>query len=338
MKKTVLFLVTLLLTGYFGTAQVLYSEDFDNLTLGDVGTDFTGQQAGQGGWYTLSQSLAVPADADNKYFKIVTEPNKGKVLQTTALPDLGINYIQTRGLDVLWSNRTTGNDVLKVEYDFFTGPHLSINGQNQVLRILSNNDFNSTNNNLITQVSYTPSLKRFDLRPGTLNMSPSPFPQLNQNTWYTYVFYIDYTNQKTYFLIPSLGVKAVYDHPDSILLPSSLLFYHSTSPNQTMKSDYKYDNISISAVNTVPLSVQDFISDKFSLYPNPSNNIINITNNKNIGVEQVTIFDVNGKLIKTKAFNKEHNVQIDVSAFAAGAYLVHIETNKGTAVKKIIKN
>lgn len=53
-------------------AQVLYTENFDNLTLGDLGTDVTGTTPGKGGWYTTG--------ATNAQYAIITEPNKGKAL------------------------------------------------------------------------------------------------------------------------------------------------------------------------------------------------------------------------------------------------------------------
>ncbi|MDR6969519.1 hypothetical protein J2X31_003552 [Flavobacterium arsenatis] len=33
-------------------AQVLYSENFENYFVGDVGSDSSGQTSGQGGWFT----------------------------------------------------------------------------------------------------------------------------------------------------------------------------------------------------------------------------------------------------------------------------------------------
>lgn len=334
MKNKLLLVVPLLFATQFTSAQVLYTENFDNLTLGNVGTDFTGATPGQGGWHTQSKALTVPADAGNNYFKIVSEPNKGKVLQTTALQSTGSNSIQKRGLGVLWSNRAAGNNVLKIEYEFFTGPHLNISGQNQRVYILSENTFTATNNNLIASLFYTPS-GTYGLRPNTVFISPQP--KLQPNTWYTFVFYIDYTNQKSYFEIPAVGLKAVYDHQTPIPLPSSLLFSHDTGPNQTVKSDYKYDNFIISAIPNVPLTTENFISDKFNLYPNPAKNIVNITNTENIEVEKIIIFDVNGKLIDTKIFNKQSKVQLNVATFAAGTYLLHIYTANGIGVKKVIK-
>src|SRR5690606_11442768 len=332
MKTNIFFILTVLFATQLTSAQVLLDDNFDNYTLGNLGTDPTGAVPGQGNWYTFSSPAFVPSDADNKYFKIVAEPNRGNVLQITSLPSMGGNNIQKRGLDVLWNNRTQGNDILKVTFDFFTGPTLNLTGQHTFLYILSNNDFNITNNNLITYVSYSPGTKYV----GTMSNTGDSFT-VNQNTWYTFVFYIDYTNQKIYFSIPSLGKMAIYNQQGSIPLASSLLLGVNTSPNQTITSEYKFDNIVISAVNTVPLSVQDFISNKFNMFPNPASNVVTITNSENIGVEQIQVFDISGKAVQSYIFNNENQVQLNIEELAAGTYMLHIKTNEGTAVKKLVK-
>ena len=62
MKKNTLLSVIMLLFCSGLSAQQLYSEDFENFTLGNVTTSSDGQTAGQGGWfftsnYTLGQSI-----------------------------------------------------------------------------------------------------------------------------------------------------------------------------------------------------------------------------------------------------------------------------------------
>ena len=125
MKTKILYTVQALLVAHFATAQVLWSENFDNLTVGNIGTDHTGNIPGQGGWYTQSNTTD-PANASNNYFKIVAEPGRGNVMEITS-PDsivIGTNDTEKRGLETFWNNRSTGNEVLKIEYDFFTGDYL----------------------------------------------------------------------------------------------------------------------------------------------------------------------------------------------------------------------
>jgi len=330
MKTNILLILTVLFTVQLTSAQVLWSENFDNLTLGNIGTDFTGQTPGQGDWYTLSLAYVVPADADNKYFKIVAEPNRGNVLQIISLPSMGTNFIQKRGLDVLWNNRTQGNDVLKLAFDFFTGPSLS-NYEVSGIGLSDNNTLNSSNN-VITQMTYMPGTRHV-FAPG----SSSSGYQLNPNTWYTFVFYIDYTNQKSYFLIPSLGAIAEYNHQAPIPLVSSIIS-SANNVNSTPTHSYKFDNFVVSAVNNVPLSVtNNFISSKFNLFPNPANDVVTITNSENIGVEQIQVFDISGKAVQSHIFNNENQVQLNIENLAPGTYMLHIQTNTGTAMKKLLK-
>lgn len=341
MKTKILLISTLLFTTIqLTSAQVLYSENFDNLTLGNVSSDFTGATPGQGSWHTKSQAYSVIADAGNNYFKIVTEPNKGKVLQIMSLPSLGINQLQKRGLDILWSNRAAGNNILKIQYDFFTGPNMNTGSKSIGMSVMNDITFSPTSTNPIMAISYRPdlgSLNPLAVAPHFLYLSTKQIPDL-RNTWINMVVYIDYPNQKIYYSLPSLGVLMVHDAPNAISPAHSLLFVLGTYNSSEPILQFKFDNFIISAVDNVPLSTQDFISDKFNLYPNPSNNIINITNSENIGVEEIKLYDINGKLIETKTYDMESTIQLDVSAFAAGTYLLHIYTTDGTAVKKVIKN
>ncbi|RRA96072.1 T9SS type A sorting domain-containing protein [Paenimyroides viscosum] len=336
MKKQVLFVATFLFATQLTTAQVLYSENFDNLTLGNVGTDFTGATPGQGGWHTYSRADNVPSDAGNNYFKIVSEPNKGKVLQTSALPSFGANYLLKSGIDNLWNNRNQGNNVLKVTYDFFTGPNLSISGPNYSFYILKTNSFHNLSGDYLGVLTYVPMNGSMNLGPNPFNLPHSQFPKLKPNTWYTLTFYIDYTNQKVYFSIPSLGFNVVHTSQNQIPVTLSVVLQHSTLT--VMASDYKYDNIIVSAVSTVPTaSVDNVLSSKFNIYPNPVTNMLTVTNSENITIKELTVYDVNGKTIKEQkgSFEKEHTLNVD--NLSAGTYLLHIKTESGTAVKSFIK-
>src|SRR5690606_15289769 len=130
MKTNILLILTVLFTVQLTSAQVLYSENFNNLTLGNVGTDDTGTVAGQGGWYTKTNTNSAPGVGNND-FKIIAEPGRGNILEVIGpAVQSGRNLIEQKGLELLWDNRTAGNDVLKIEYDFFTGnvvfPYITI--------------------------------------------------------------------------------------------------------------------------------------------------------------------------------------------------------------------
>ncbi|ESU30016.1 hypothetical protein FLJC2902T_05060 [Flavobacterium limnosediminis JC2902] len=82
------------------------------------------------------------------------------------------------------------------------------------------------------------------------------------------------------------------------------------------------------------LSNQDFVNENHvSLWPNPTQNILNI-NNLNHVISTVSIYNLEGKLIHE---NTNAGTTIDVSNLASGLYLAVIKTEKGAFTKKFIK-
>ena len=70
---------------------------------------------------------------------------------------------------------------------------------------------------------------------------------------------------------------------------------------------------------------------KISIYPNPTNNIINIEGlNKNEN-NTIQIFDVQGKLVSTKIVNERGT--IDLSELNKGVYVIKI----GEYAKRVVK-
>src|SRR5690606_39429125 len=96
----------------------------------------------------------------------------------------------------------------------------------------------------------------------------------------------------------------------------------------------KYDNIKITALKSVPayvLNNENFLVNKFNIYPNPASNLVNITNNENMYVKEVAVYDTTGKLISTQNFNEQTEIQLNVENLASGTYMLHLKTEEGTA-------
>lgn len=94
------------------------------------------------------------------------------------------------------------------------------------------------------------------------------------------------------------------------------------------------DDIDVSGT----LSTDNFLASKFSLSPNPANNVVNISNNDSITLSNVDINDINGRTVKTMKVNNLSEVQLNVAELSAGVYFMKINTESGIAVKKFIKN
>lgn len=90
-------------------------------------------------------------------------------------------------------------------------------------------------------------------------------------------------------------------------------------------------------VDNVVLGRNDPVnSDSVLIYPNPAGSELRFSAGIPINAA-VRIFDVSGKLMRymTEVHNKE---VIDISGLQSGIYFVRIQTKKGTATKKFIKN
>ncbi|MFT3795671.1 T9SS type A sorting domain-containing protein [Flavobacterium sp.] len=83
------------------------------------------------------------------------------------------------------------------------------------------------------------------------------------------------------------------------------------------------------------LKAQEFTTDKsVQIYPNPAKNRITIKAQS--AITNVSLFDVQGRVIETKIGNHP-NMTLDVSGKQNGLYLLKITTEQGTKVEKIVK-
>jgi hypothetical protein len=92
------------------------------------------------------------------------------------------------------------------------------------------------------------------------------------------------------------------------------------------------------SVTTNALGVNESLANKFSTYPNPVDNVINVSNNYNVVLTDVNITDINGRIVKTLNVNNLSEVQMNVSDLNSGVYFMNINTDSGKVVKKFIKS
>jgi hypothetical protein len=89
---------------------------------------------------------------------------------------------------------------------------------------------------------------------------------------------------------------------------------------------------------TTQLGVNSVLASKFSVYPNPVANFVNLTNDSNISINSVQIADLNGRIIKTVNTSAVATAQINVSDLSSGMYMMTVNTDQGSMTKKIVKN
>lgn len=333
MKKLIKYIVPLFLFFIITPvkAQVLFNETFDNYALGDF-------YSGTGNWH-LNGSVA----------KILQEPNKGNVL-VASVSNQGILTV-LQNVSQIWGNRAVGNNVLLVEYDVYKEDFLNNSNVDQhnseleisgvgghLFRILFRRGYYPGSSLAESNVEVIFANNGFSRNYNNINFTKS---------WFTVKLYIDYNTNKKYVHIPTLNIVGEYSMGTTISVLNRILFGSRViATNATGYTGIiaKYDNIRVTALKTIPqelidaiLSTDNFLADKFNLYPNPATNVVNITNSENMVVQQVTVYDISGKQLNTQSFNYETQIQLNVENLASGTYMLHIQTNEGLAVKKLVK-
>ncbi|RTY85712.1 T9SS type A sorting domain-containing protein, partial [Flavobacterium sp. GSN2] len=86
------------------------------------------------------------------------------------------------------------------------------------------------------------------------------------------------------------------------------------------------------------LATQDFVfSNYFSVYPNPVKDVLNITAKETIEVTSINIYNTLGQLVLVIP-NAQNTKNVDVSGLTKGNYFIKINSDKGTANTRFIKN
>ncbi|NEN22828.1 T9SS type A sorting domain-containing protein [Cryomorpha ignava] len=82
------------------------------------------------------------------------------------------------------------------------------------------------------------------------------------------------------------------------------------------------------------LNEKDRIDKLLEIFPNPASNLLNIYFPTR-GSGQVTVFDLSGKMLLNEIYFGEQ-MQVDVSDFPSGMYLIRVADDEKVAVKKFV--
>ncbi len=84
----------------------------------------------------------------------------------------------------------------------------------------------------------------------------------------------------------------------------------------------------------VKLGLNDFDLSRLKYYPNPVSDMLTVHYSEVI--TKVEVFDLNGRLVMTRNFDKPE-VQLDFSALSAGTYMLNIQTKDNSQFVKVVK-
>jgi len=124
------------------------------------------------------------------------------------------------------------------------------------------------------------------------------------------------------------NIASITGHNSPNSVPYHYFFY-----NLKMKENCISNFAEATAVFMNPLIINNHSKNKFSIYPNPATNSINISSNETIDL--MSIFDIKGSLIFSQSY-QEKSTSIDISNFAKGVYTVKVVIMGNSSLQKLI--
>ena len=182
----------------------------------------------------------------------------------------------------------------------------------------------------------------------------------NGTTFYNRIRIRGAVANNSFWPFNALGVAKVYYQPQSevvfaptntglqttegycnaeIVFPGSVtqVKIRMTGRSSTATDTWLVDNVIITGENNT-ISVNG-ISDEFnfSVYPNPSDGIIRITNDAELRITNVEIYNTLGEIVFESSVITNSSITINLSEAAKGIYFLKLETEAGLlAQKKLI--
>jgi hypothetical protein len=358
MKKLLLSTLVLFVTSLCVNAQVLQSDNFDSYNVGNVGTLTDGAEAGQGGWFTFIAATGSDNTSNNNFQFVDGDPSDKDFRLTGSATAAGTRFMWQDGLVTAWAERTVGNEIIEVEFDYFTGSTTASNNEFRVYiysdetpaKVLAG--IGIAKNLVVSGVNFSNVVRGFlhwTSTPGTgtysigLGESATAPLTLPQDTWVRLGFSFNKTTAEVIWK-SSLGLNgsftgnAQFPMVTAGINPGEVDFLGIAGTGNTTSSFADFDNFQVRATLTDDLlsSENEFATANFSIYPNPASDVINL-NAGNLIINSVKITDINGRVVSTFNVNLTSSVEINVSDLTTGIYFLTVDTDQGVGTSKIVK-
>jgi uncharacterized repeat protein (TIGR01451 family) len=118
----------------------------------------------------------------------------------------------------------------------------------------------------------------------------------------------------------------------------TLFLGKSFSNSASIYFDYNFPFLTDPAVTTFAvLGTEDFAFNNYlTVYPNPTNAVLNLTAKQAIDLQSIAVYNVLGQLLLSVP-NAKGVSTVDVSNLTAGNYFLKVVSDKGTSYVKFIK-
>ena len=169
-----------------------------------------------------------------------------------------------------------------------------------------------------------------DINPGTSNATPRSFTTLG-NT-----FYFSATNGTNGFEMWSYnGTSATMVEDINVGANSSGAYEFITFDNKIVfRANNGSTGQELWQFIPAPLSVPEVTAPKYSVFPNPASDLINVTSNSQI--TNVEVYNLLGKKVISKV-TASKSIEIDIQDLNTGIYILKLKSANGIRSMKLIK-
>ena len=369
MKKSLLLILLILFT-FNLRAQNLITENCSNLITGNIGTDIAGTNAGQGGWYT--RTLA-PSNGNNNFQIVDVSGVNGNSIKITGFEGAAVTGATAattnsrflyKSIATAWTNRDFGAEIAEVEYDFYTG---AANTSGNVMRVALYDGLPFVTTTkviaglLITMNPFTirglawydpvangstGAVSSYSFGMASDGATPPVFSEitLTANTWYRVGFSFNKTTGEIKFKGAGITRNSIQGASIGTEVANITLLASTggtTALPNLSSATGTFDNLVVRAsIDDTLLAIEsiDVINNSFLISPNPANNFVKISNTDNTIINEITVTDLNGRIVKTTNFKNVSNIEVNVADLTSGVYFMNINSDKGIVTKKIMKN
>jgi|GEM_PF-505434 len=362
MKKLLLSTLVLFGTSLGVNAQVLQSDNFDSYNVGNVGTITDGTLEGQGGWLTFISATGSDNTDNENYQFVAGDASDNDFRLTGSATAAGTRFMWKDGLVSAWAERTVGNEIIEVEFDYFTGGATTSNNEFRVYiysdetptakvlagigiaknLVVSGAPFSNVVRGFLHWSQGTPaSTGTYSIGLGESAAAPLTLPQ---DTWVRLGFSFNKTTAEVKWK-SSLGLDTFFTGNANFPMvtaginPGEVDFLGVAGALNTVASSADFDNFLVraSATDSLLNFGNEFATANFSIYPNPATDVVNV-NAGDLLINSVQVTDINGRVINTINVALSSTAEINVSDLTAGIYFLTVNTDQGVGTSKIIKN
>lgn len=133
-----------------------------------------------------------------------------------------------------------------------------------------------------------------------------------------------------------LNIAAFTQKTVNFTPPTAGVYYfgfRNFTPTATGTHALIIDNFSVTEV----LGIDEALQTQFSVFPNPAKDYLTISNSMDASIQGIELSDLNGRIIKNIKVANTTEAQLIISDIAQGVYMLKIVSDRGTLVKKIVK-